>query len=418
MDLRILPPDEILSATVELPLSKSISARTLIIDAIAGLPLTSRVADCDDTKALAAALSDDSHEINIGAAGTAMRFLTAYYAGRPGSDVILDGDDRMRQRPIGRLVDALRRLGADISYAGTEGFPPLRITGTTLSGGEIDVDASVSSQYVSAIMMVAPLMSAPLRVNLPGDVVSRPYITMTAKMMAARGIDVDINPTLITIGSGCYTAATTEVERDWSAASYWYEIAALTAGWVTLPGLSLPSLQGDSALAGLFPRLGVLTEFEDGAAELSATPDLFSRLEFDMSDTPDLVQTFVVTACAIGIPFRLTGVSTLRIKETDRIGALCRELLKIGCVVSAEGDDVISWECVRRPITELPRIDTYGDHRMAMAFAPLAVFIPGIIINDIEVVSKSYPGYWSHLTEAGFRLIDAETPLTDINEEA
>lgn len=418
MDLRILPPDEILSTTVELPLSKSVSARTLIIDAIAGLPLTSRVADCDDTKALAAALSDDSHEINIGAAGTAMRFLTAYYAARPGSDVILDGDDRMRQRPVGRLVDALRRLGADISYAGTEGFPPLRIKGTTLSGGEIDVDASVSSQYVSAIMMVAPLMNAPLRVNLPGDVVSRPYITMTAKMMAARGIDVDINPTFITIGSGGYTAATTEVERDWSAASYWYEIAALTAGWVTLPGLSLPSLQGDSALAGLFPRLGVLTEFEDGGAELSATPDLFSRLELDMSDTPDLVQTFVVTACAIGIPFRLTGVSTLRIKETDRIDALCRELLKIGCVVSAEGDDVISWECVRRPITELPRIDTYGDHRMAMAFAPLAVFIPGIIINAIEVVSKSYPDYWNHLTEAGFRLIDAETPLTDLTEEA
>ena len=418
MDLRILPPDEILSAKVELPLSKSVSARTLIIDAIAGLPLTSRVADCDDTKALAAALSDDSHEINIGAAGTAMRFLTAYYASRPGSDVILDGDDRMRQRPVGRLVDALRRLGADISYAGTEGFPPLRIKGTTLSGGEIDVDASVSSQYVSAIMMVAPLMSAPLRVNLPGDVVSRPYITMTATMMAARGIDIDINPTFITIGSGGYTAATTEVERDWSAASYWYEIAALTAGWVTLPGLSLPSLQGDSALAGLFPRLGVLTEFEDGAAELSAAPDLFSRLELDMSDTPDLVQTFVVTARAIGIPFRLTGVSTLRIKETDRIDALCRELLKIGCIVSAEGDDVISWECVRRPITELPRIDTYGDHRMAMAFAPLAVFIPGIIINDIEVVSKSYPDYWNHLTEAGFRLIDAETPLTDLTEEA
>lgn len=241
---------------------------------------------------------------------------------------------------------------------------------------------------------------------------------MTAKMMAARGIDVDINPTFIAIGSGSYTAATTEVERDWSAASYWYEIAALTAGWVTLPGLSLPSLQGDSALAGLFPRLGVLTEFEDGAAELSATPDLFSRLELDMSDTPDLVQTFVVTACAIGIPFRLTGVSTLRIKETDRIDALCRELLKIGCVVSVESDDVISWECVRRPITELPRIDTYGDHRMAMAFAPLAVFIPGIIINDIEVVSKSYPDYWNHLTEAGFRLIDAETPLTDLTEEA
>lgn len=413
MNLRILPPDEILTATVSLPLSKSVSARTLVIDAIAGLPLTGRVADCDDTKALVSALSSDNRDVNIGGAGTAMRFLTAYYAAKPGCEITLDGDQRMRQRPIGRLVDALRRLGADISYAREEGFPPLNIKGRTLTGGSIDVDASVSSQYVSAIMMAAPLMSSPLRVNLPGDVVSRPYITMTAKMMAARGINVDINPTFIAIEPGSYTAATTEVERDWSAASYWYEIAALTAGWVTMPGLELPSLQGDSVAADLFPRLGVLTDFEDGAAELSATPDLFSRLDLDMNDMPDLVQTFAVTACAIGIPFRFTGVSTLRIKETDRIDALCRELLKIGCIVSAEGDDIISWEGARRPIAELPRIDTYGDHRMAMAFAPLAVFLPGIIINDIEVVSKSYPDYWKHLAEAGFTLLDADAPINE-----
>lgn len=220
-----------------------------------------------------------------------------------------------------------------------------------------------------------------------------------------------------TVAPGKYRPYDEPVERDWSAAAFWYEIAAITAGWVTLPGLCDKSLQGDAVTAALYPRLGVLTEFEDAAAELSATPDLYSRLDLDMTDTPDLVQAMAVTACAIGVPFRFTGVATLRHKETDRLEALRRELLKIGCVAEIESDNIISWEGQRVPLTEMPVIDTYGDHRMAMAFAPLSVFVPGIIVRDIEVVGKSYPGFWNDMRQAGFTLTDAAEPLPEPDAE-
>lgn len=412
MDYKIFPPEEILEATVNLPLSKSISARALVMAAL-GASRPAEVADCADTKAMSEALSSDSNEINVGAAGTAMRFLTAYFASREGRTVTLDGSERMRERPIGPLVESLRSLGAGIDYLGSEGFPPLRIRGRRLSGGDITVDSSLSSQFISAILMVAPTMSAPLRLKLDGESVSMPYIRMTVGMMQARGIDADIERDTITVSPGLYGNTGDAIERDWSAAAFWYEIAAITAGWVTLTGMSEHSLQGDSALAGIFPRLGVLTDFSDEGAELSATPDLYSRLDLDMSDTPDLVQALAVTACAIGIPFRLSGVRNLRHKETDRLAALCSELLKVGCVVEIEGENVITWEGRRMPISEMPRIDTYNDHRMAMAFAPLAVFIPGIVIRDAEVVDKSYPAYWEHLRQAGFTIVDADEKQSD-----
>ena len=406
MDYRIFPPEEILETTVTLPLSKSVSARALIMAALgAGKP--AEVADCEDTEALESALASDAEEINVGAAGTAMRFLTAYYAATPGRDAVIDGSERMRERPVGPLVDTLRKLGVKIEYTGREGFPPLKIEGRRLTGGEIEIDSTLSSQFVSAVMMIAPTMDAGLKLHLMGDSVSMPYIKMTAEMMRRRGIDVEIERDTVTIAGGKYGDCSEPVERDWSAAAFWYEIAAITAGWVTLTDMSDRSLQGDSVLAEIFPRLGVLTEWSDGSAELSATPDLYSRIDLDMTDTPDLVQAIAVTACAIGLPFKLTGVGNLRHKETDRLEALRRELLKFGCVVEIEGDSVISWDGRRMPLAEVPVVDTYNDHRMAMAFAPMSVFLPGIVIRDAEVVGKSYPGYWDDLRAAGFIVTDA-----------
>lgn len=408
-------PDGIPQATVTLPLSKSMSARRLVIDAVAGRRTECPVADCDDTRALQEALAVTTGAVNIGAAGTALRFLTAYYAAKPGVDVILDGTERIRRRPLSPLIDALRLLGADIEYTGQEGFAPVHIRGTRLSGGSVSMDASASSQFVSAMMMVAPLMEKPLRLDLPYGVPSLPYVRMTAAMMERSGATADMSIVSIDI-SGAYTRAdSAPVERDWSAASYWYEITAFTSGWFTLAGLTSVSVQGDSRMAAIGERLGVITadaeEDEDGnpvsGLELSASPEQFSRIDLDMTDTPDLVPAVVVTAATLGIPFHLTGVENLRLKECDRIEALRREVLKIGVVLDTDTRGEIRWDGSRVPVTELPVFDTYDDHRMAMALAPVAVFMPAVMVRDTEVVTKSYPTYWDDLALAGFVMEEA-----------
>lgn len=412
MNYKILPPEELIQTTVRLPLSKSESARRLILDAMAGTDTpVADVADCDDTRALQTALKTTQGTVDVGPAGTAMRFLAAYYASKPGVDVTLDGSERMRRRPIAPLAEALRKLGAEIEY---DRHPPLHIRGRQLTGGTVDINASVSSQFISALMMAAPAMQAPLTINLQGLATSMPYARMTAQMLAMRGVEVDIAPssqgvTTVTVANTPVNAPTpTAVEPDWSAASYWYEIVALSAGWVELPGLRPSTLQGDSAMVAIGKRLGVDTTFgaddcPDGA-ELSANPDADAHINLDMADTPDLVQTVAVTAALLGIHFTLTGVHTLRKKETDRLEALCRECAKLGLLVRAEGDDRLVWEGERAPIFDTPVIDTYGDHRMAMAFAPVALYAPGIVIRDAQVVTKSYPQFWQHLTDAGFTL--------------
>lgn len=339
MDLRIFPPDELLQTDVGLPLSKSISARALILDAMAGGTVPFVVADCDDTVAMRCALADnEADEVNIGAAGTAMRFLTAYFATRAGRTVRLDGSERMRHRPIGALVDALRSCGASIDYLGEEGYPPLLIHGARLAGGEVEIDATVSSQFISALLMAAPAMTDGLRLTLVGEPASEPYLRMTLGMMRRWGAEAERQANIITVAPGSYhTPDNFEVEADWSAASYWYEIEALTSGWVTLRGLdaSGASLQGDSRCMELFTGLGVETqpEGEEGGTDLVASPDVTPRFIADMSATPDLVQTVAVSCAMLGVPFRLTGVASLRIKETDRIDALRRELLKVGVVM-------------------------------------------------------------------------------------
>ena len=396
MDYRIFAPDKIVME-VELPASKSISNRMLILNALCGGELHN-VARCDDTDAMRRALATDTTAsgavatVNIGAAGTAMRFLTAYYATLEGSTVILDGTERMRHRPIALLVDALRRCGADVECAGEEGFPPLRITGRKLSASHIEIAGNVSSQYISALLMVAPLMGC-RTVTLTGEIISLPYITMTLTLMRLMGVDCVMNGNNISIPADAhYVPCDFTVENDWSAASYWLEMQSLLPeSRITLKGLHSESAQGDSAVAGIFSQMG-------GTAPII----------LDLKETPDLAQTIVVTACLLGRHFHITGLRTLRIKETDRIDALCTQLRRLGYIITAGDDFSLSWNGERCAPEPEPHISTFDDHRMAMAFAPAAVLFPGIVIDDVEVVSKSYPDFWRHLEAAGFTLTPCE----------
>ena len=423
MDYRIFPPEEILETTVSLPPSKSIGARALVLNYLAGsTDNTDAVACCDDTRTLAAILAEglptDGSTIDVGPAGTAMRFLTALCAASQGVDCTITGSERMLKRPIAPLVHVLRMLGADIEYVGADGFPPLRIKGRRLSGGSVDIDASESSQYVSALMMAAPLLDAPLTIRLLGNVQSMPYISMTAQMMRKRGVVVDFDRDKVEISCPNGLRAVAEAEPDWSAAAFWYEIAAVTAGWVTISGLyKVGSLQGDSQVAALFERLGVLTEYTEEGAELSATPDLYNSLDADLTDMPDAVPALVVTCCLVGIPFRLSGLGALHHKECDRLEALKAEMAKLGCMLEIEGyGTILSWDGRRVPVSSLPVFDTYADHRMAMALAPVAVFVPGIVVRDAGVVSKSYPDFWTQFQAAGFRLADPAEPMPTVEE--
>lgn len=434
MDIRIFPPEEMIEATVKLPLSKSIINRLLIINALSGATPKSDFAEkaaaaSDDCRILVSALDalrTGNREINVGAAGTAMRFMTAFLACDNGmvpigEAVTIDGDERMRNRPVGELVDALRKLGAEIRYTRREGFPPMEISPRKLSGGELTVDASISSQFISALMMIAPTLSSPLTITLVGEAASRPYITMTEALMKRFGADVDFQRYTIDVTPGRYDAdGDMSVEPDWSAASYWYAIAALSAGFITLADMQLPSIQGDSRCAELSEMLGVMTsdamdddDDEDNGAEpveglmICPSPEQFSRFEVDLYENPDLAQTFAVASAMLGIPFHLRGLSTLRIKETDRLQAMQTEMDKFGFIVEIRNGSELVWNGERHPIFEIPAVETYGDHRMAMAFAPAAVFVPGLMIRNAEVVSKSYPGFWDDMRSAGFTIVDA-----------
>lgn len=428
MDYRIFPPEEILETTVQLPPSKSVAARSLIMDFIAGgcKPLSVNLpadADCDDIAVLAAILGaglpTDGATVDAGSSGTALRMLTALAAAVPGVHCRINGTDSLRARPIGPLVDAVRELGADIKFTVREGYAPVEIHGRQLAGGQISLDPSASSQYATALMLAAVLMDKPLTIKYTVPTVSGPYVQLTAHMMSARGVAAEADVEGVAVGAGMYSPRTTaDLEPDWSAAAFWYEIAAITAGWVTLAGMRTGSKQPDAAAAAVFEKLGVLTEFTEEGAELSASPELFSFLELDVSETPDLVPPLVVTACMVGVPFRLTGVAGLRHKESDRLAALRDELLKTGCVLSIGAyDNVLEWDGTRVPIRELPVFDSHSDHRIAMALAAVAVFIPGIVVRDAGCVAKSYPGFWSSLADAGFTLADPAAPMPQREEQ-
>ena len=410
MALEITSPLSV-RAEIALPYSKSISNRVLLMDALGGnKSVLLNISDCDDTCVMRRALRSEGAVADVMAAGTAMRFLTAYYAATEGSH-LLTGTERMRQRPIHALVDALRALGAKIGYAGKEGFPPLHIEGRRLDGGCLRMPGHISSQYISALLMTAPCFKEGLRLTLDGEIVSRPYIDMTMRLMhdfgvAARWEGKDT----IVVPPSAYEPRRFVVEADWSAASYWYEVAALAEdAEITLSGLFEDSCQGDSKVAELFRALGVETRFVPEGVVLRKQETRVSSWECDFTAQPDLAQTFVVACALKGIPFRFTGLQSLRIKETDRISALVKEMGKLGYVLESQGDSVLSWDGNRRGLlsSAVPAIDTYEDHRMAMAFAPACLRLPKVRINDPHVVSKYYPSYWDDLRKAGFSVTEA-----------
>lgn len=386
------------------------------------------VSDCDDTRVMVRALtgnntrnSEGKEVIDIMAAGTAMRFLTAYLSVTPVvqngavQDRIITGTERMQHRPIAILVDALRVLGADIEYVNEEGYPPLRITGKTLKGGEVTLAGNVSSQYISAMLMVGPILQEGLTLHLEGGIVSRPYIDMTLGIMRTFGAEATFEGNTIRVEPTGYKAVPYYIENDWSASSYWFEMVALTPGSeIRLPGLFVQSLQGDQGVKDIFEQLGVevLPVSSPLAGEDASVPSgeksgqqtdgfvlrhtgkVTERLDIDMLRVPDLAQTVVVTCCMLGVPFRITGLQSLKIKETDRIAALRTELGKLGFVVGEENDSVLFWDGERCEVAADASIDTYEDHRMAMAFAPCCQVLGEIVINNPQVVSKSYPKFW------------------------
>lgn len=416
----IITAPAVVNYTVKLPASKSISNRALIISALAGgSKLPDNLSDCDDTEVIVNALRDNPETIDIKAAGTAMRFMTAYLSVTEGEHTIT-GTERMRHRPIGVLVDALRYIGADIAYAGEEGFPPLRIKGKKLRGGELHIQGNVSSQYISALLMVAPKLEGGLELHLEGEIISRPYIDLTLWMMKEFGADAEwTGVNVITVKPKPYTERKYYIENDWSAASYWYEMMAINANTddtVTLKGLLDGSKQGDSIARYLFSLLGVKTSFKESCDGLTGDVCLkysghsVARLEYDFINCPDLAQTFVATCVAKNVPFHFTGLQTLKIKETDRIGALKVEMGKLGYVLEDRNGSELLWDgtkCAPEKANPLDvAIDTYEDHRMALAFAPMAFSRNFIRVNDPHVVTKSYPHYWENLIDAGFEITE------------
>ena len=412
MQYEIKAPN-VLCHTAQLPASKSISNRVLVIHALTGgHTLPSNLSDCDDTEVIVEALNNNPYEINIKAAGTAMRFMTAYLAVKDGDEHIITGTERMRHRPVHVLVDALRRLGADIEYAGEEGYPPLRIKGRALDGGLLEVAGNISSQFISALLLIGPCLKNGLTLHMTGDVISRPYIDLTLWTMREFGADADWSEyDTIMVKPQPYKERAYLTENDWSAASYWYEMMALTNNLddeIKLEGLMDGSKQGDSQVRYLFSLLGVKTIFKTKKAGVPTTVTLkhsgrcVPRLEYNFVNSPDLAQTFVVCCALLNVPFHFTGLSTLKIKETDRIEAMKAEMQKLGYVVRSVNDNELIWDGeLCEPALEVG-IDTYEDHRMALSFAPAALRFDGLRINNPQVVTKSYPHFWDDLRAAQF----------------
>ena len=408
-----------LQYTIKLPASKSISNRALVIHALSGGGIMpENLSDCDDTAVIIKALRDNPHDIDIMAAGTAMRFMTAMLSVKDGEEHMLTGTERMKQRPIAVLVDALRLLGADIRYVGAEGFPPLSIQGHALEGGMLEVAGNISSQYISALLMIGPVLRHGLTLRLKGDIISRPYIDLTLWMMREFGADAEWSDfETITVASKPYVERPYFIESDWSAASYWYEMMALSADRddeIRLEGLMDASKQGDSSVRYIFSLLGVKTTFATKEEGVPTTVTLrhsgrcVPRLEYDFSNSPDLAQTFVVCCALMNVPFHFHGLSTLKIKETDRIEALKKELRKLGYVIKDRNNSELFWDGERCEPNYEMGIDTYEDHRMALAFAPAALRIPALRINNPHVVTKSYPQFWEHLKAVGFEVKSKE----------
>ena len=343
-------------------------------------------------------------EVNIGPAGTAMRFLTAYFA-VTGTEVILTGTERMKQRPIGILVDALEHLGAEIEYVENPGFPPLKFKSSFhQKTDQISIKGNISSQFITALLLVAPSLSKGLQLTIGGELTSRPYVEMTLSMLKEAGIAHEWDGSLNKIAPQAFSDSEITVEPDWSAASYWYSIAALSdESSITLPYLKQNSLQGDSRIVSIMESFGITTEFTTDGLKLIRNGNAPKGTFFDLKDCPDLAQTVIVCSAALGHNATFTGLETLKIKETDRIAALQNELAKIGVTLNEDNENY-HLDCSLLHFPDEISISTYEDHRMAMAFAPLALKINKLEIEEPQVVGKSYPSFWEDLKRAGFEV--------------
>ena len=406
MSITVSHPSKIIKGVIHLTSSKSESNRALIIQALCKDPFSiENLSISNDTVVLKSLLNSQESELSVNLAGTAMRFLTAYLSIQ-NKEVVLTGAQRMKERPIKVLVDVLRQMGAEICYEEDDGYPPLKILGKKLFGEKVLIDGGISSQYISALLMIAPKLEKGLVLEFKGETISKPYINMTIEMMCYFGAEVQWRENSIIVGSGNYKAKDFKVEADWSAASYWYSIVALAKDAdITLFGLKEESLQGDSVVQEIYKNFGVETAFVEGGVRLTKKcnpqPIEGTILKINFVNCPDIAQTVAVTCAALNVKARLLGLKTLRIKETDRILALEKELTKLGFSIDIEGDDIII-NPIERTITVFNQsVETYDDHRMAMAFAPLALQ-DSITIEDKSVVAKSYPKFWRDLELIGF----------------
>lgn len=394
-----------LGSAIAISGSKSETNRLLLLQALYPNIQLQNTSNSDDSLVMEKALSSSEETINIHHAGTAMRFLTAYFAAQEGRTVVLTGSSRMKERPISILVEALRQLGAKIEYLENEGFPPLKITGQKITASKVALQANVSSQYISALLLIASKLENGIEITLEGPLTSIPYINMTLALLQEIGIETAFEGNTIRVKpSTNHQPITLTVESDWSSASYFYSIVALSEVGTTirLSSYKKNSLQGDSALVTLYENFGVTTTFDGNTICLTKTYNVQpTTYTLQLNNTPDIAQTIAVTCLGLGLGCHLSGLHTLKIKETDRLEALQMELTKLGAEVTVTEDTL-----TLKATTSIPsnvKIGTYTDHRMAMAFAPLALKVP-IVIKDAEVVSKSYPNFWSDLKAVGFQI--------------
>ena len=385
MNYKISHPTKVVNCEIDLPSSKSISNRLLIIKAFCKVKfLIKNLSESDDTILLKNALNSNEKKIDVSHAGTSFRFLTSFLSIQKGKEFILNGSDRMKERPIKELVNSLQELGVKIEYLEKEDFPPLKIIGTEIDGGEIEIDGTISSQFISSLLLIAPNLKNGLILKIKGELVSKPYVLMTLKLMGEFGINWTWNKDVITILKQEYVAKNYTVESDWSAATFWFQSASLSEKCkIILRGLNEESIQGDSACKKIFKDLGVDSVFKNGDLILTKNKRISPSETYNLIETPDIYQSLKCTLFILNKDSEFTGIQTLRNKETDRITAIENELLKLNT----------------------PKIiETYNDHRMAMSFAPLSLKFEELQISNPRVISKSYPNYWKDLKKGGFKI--------------
>ncbi|MDH7911835.1 3-phosphoshikimate 1-carboxyvinyltransferase [Winogradskyella sp. SYSU M77433] len=405
MDITIRKSKLVNKQTVKMTGSKSESNRLLLLQSLYPQIIIENLSNSDDSVLMKKALDSKDSLIDIHHAGTAMRFLTAYFSTQAGREIEITGSKRMKERPIKILVDALKSLGADITYLQNDGFPPLKIKGKQLTKHKVELTASVSSQYISALLLIASKLENGLEITLNGKITSVPYIKMTLSLLDELGIENSFIGNQITVKPSTkdVNTKTVVVESDWSSASYFYSIVALreVGAEISISSYKQESLQGDSVLSDIYEAFGVKTYYENNSIRLVKEHVSNSKLEFNLADAPDIAQTIAVSAFGLGLECFMTGLHTLKIKETDRLVALKTELEKLGATVNITNDSLYLQTSIS--IKENIKIETYNDHRMAMAFAPLGL-VTDLIINDADVVSKSYPQFWEDLKTIGFNL--------------